>query len=250
MNVKSMTAEIKAVSESDHSAEFTAYASVFGNIDSYNDVVRKGAFAESLQAWEEKGAPIPLLWGHNMIDPDYNIGLVKSAEEDDHGLKVVCTIDTESPKGAHVHRLLKQGRVREMSFAFSPNSVEDGEIDGQKVRYLNSVELHEVSVVPLGANPETEILAVKSPTVIPEALMERLVAVLEDIAGESTPPDDEESSAENPDPAAEGGAGSSATDSNESGEDDTTDPEEEDDEDKPKADLARLETMFRAIGRD
>ena len=128
--------------------------------------------------------------------------------------------------------------------------MEDGEIDGQKVRYLNSVELHEVSVVPLGANPETEILAVKSPTVIPEALMERLVAVLEDIAGESTPPDDEESSAENPDPAAEGGAGSSATDSNESGEDDTTDPEEEDDEDKPKADLARLETMFRAIGRD
>ncbi|MFS0228173.1 HK97 family phage prohead protease, partial [Corynebacterium striatum] len=154
MTVKSVIAEVKALGDGEK-AEFEAYASVFGNRDSYGDVVQKGAFAASLKAWDEKGAPIPLLWGHNMADPDFNIGMVTSAEEDEHGLKVVCELDTDSPKGAQVHRLLKQGRVREMSFAFAATSSEYGELDGKSVRFLKEVDLFEVSVVPLGANPET-----------------------------------------------------------------------------------------------
>lgn len=180
MTVKSVIAEVKALGDGEK-AEFEAYASVFGNRDSYGDVVQKGAFAASLKAWDEKGAPIPLLWGHNMADPDFNIGMVTSAEEDEHGLKVVCELDTDSPKGAQVHRLLKQGRVREMSFAFAATSSEYGELDGKSVRFLKEVDLFEVSVVPLGANPETEVLAVKSPTVnltLPETLAERFLEVL------------------------------------------------------------------------
>ncbi|GAA4479028.1 hypothetical protein GCM10023094_23530 [Rhodococcus olei] len=75
--------------------EFTAYASVFGNKDSYGDVVMPGAFAKDLARWSEKGYPIPLLFGHNMSDPDYNIGEIMSAEEDE-GLKVHARLDLQA----------------------------------------------------------------------------------------------------------------------------------------------------------
>lgn len=261
MTVKSVIAEVKALGDGEK-AEFEAYASVFGNRDSYGDVVQKGAFAASLKAWSEKGAPIPLLWGHNMADPDFNIGMVTSAEEDDHGLKVVCELDTDSPKGAQVHRLLKQGRVREMSFAFAATSSEYGELDGKNVRFLKEVDLFEVSVVPLGANPETEVLAVKSPTVnltLPETLAERFLEVLggkslggppgtdeEDDDDEDTPDSEDESSDE-------GDSSSEVTDSggeDDPGEDAGESDEDDEDEEGRKADLARFETMFRAVGRD
>lgn len=148
--------------EDSAAAEFTAYASVFNNTDSYGDVVQPGAFAKSLSIWEERGAPIPLLWGHNMDDPDYNIGHVLEASEDDHGLKVRCALDLKSPKGQSVHRLLKSGRVREMSFAFSATDTEYGRHEGDPVRFVKSVDLYEVSVVPLGANPKTSILSVRA----------------------------------------------------------------------------------------
>lgn len=261
MTVKSVIAEVKALGDGEK-AEFEAYASVFGNRDSYGDVVQKGAFAASLKAWAEKGAPIPLLWGHNMADPDFNIGMVTSAEEDEHGLKVVCELDTDSPKGAQVHRLLKQGRVREMSFAFAATSSEYGELDGKSVRFLKEVDLFEVSVVPLGANPETEVLAVKSPTVnltLPETLAERFLEVLggkslggppgtdeEDDDDEDTPDSEDESSDE-------GDSSSEVTDSggeDEPGEDAGESDEDDEDEEDQKADLDRFETMFRAVGRD
>ncbi|OHO60904.1 HK97 family phage prohead protease [Corynebacterium sp. HMSC036D02] len=261
MTVKSVIAEVKALGDGEK-AEFEAYASVFGNRDSYGDVVQKGAFAASLKAWDEKGAPIPLLWGHNMADPDFNIGMVTSAEEDEHGLKVVCELDTDSPKGAQVHRLLKQGRVREMSFAFAATSSEYGELDGKSVRFLKEVDLFEVSVVPLGANPETEVLAVKSPTVnltLPETLAERFLEVL---GGKSLggPPgtdeedDDDEDTPDSEDGSSDEGVSSSGvTDSggeDEPGEDAGESDEDDEGEESRKADLDRFETMFRAVGRD
>lgn len=171
INVK---AAFKAGADADLAdGEFIAYASVFGNRDSYGEVVEKGAFADSLAEWAKGDNPIPLLWGHNFADPDYNLGYVKEAVEDDRGLKVHAALDMESPKSAQVYRLLKSGRVAQMSFAFDvekesfvePVSEDNG--DGTKTVTpgywsLEKLKLHEVSVVPLGANQETEVLAVKS----------------------------------------------------------------------------------------
>lgn len=152
--------------------EFIAYASVFGNKDSYGDIVEPGAFTDTLAEWSAKDAPIPALWGHNMSDPDYNIGHVVSAEEDEKGLKVRIKIDLENPlpgsKAPQVYRLLKGKRVEQMSFAYD---VLDGgyaeradAAGGEKESYyaLRKLHLYEVSVVPIGANQETEILGVKS----------------------------------------------------------------------------------------
>lgn len=147
--------------------EFTAYASVFGNKDSYGDIVLPGAFGETLAEWKDSGNVLPLLFGHNMQDPDFNIGGVLEAKEDDHGLFVKSALDLDNPKAAQVYRLLKGRRLSQMSFAY--DVLEGGEAqrereDGTKEFFyeLRKLKLYEVSVVPIGANQETEILAVKA----------------------------------------------------------------------------------------
>jgi len=163
MLTKNATVQLKAGPE-DGLAEgqFVAYASVFGNIDSYGDIVVKGAFANDLARWEKSGNAIPLLFGHNMADPDFNIGHIVSAEEDEVGLKVTAQLDLESPKAKQVYRMLKGRRIDQMSFAYD---VIDGAAmksdDGEDVYEIRDLKLYEVSVVTVGANSETEVLAVK-----------------------------------------------------------------------------------------
>lgn len=147
--------------------QFSAYASVFGNKDSYGDIVIKGAFADSLAEWDASGNPIPLLFGHQMSDPDFNLGHVVKAVEDDHGLLVTAQLDLENPKAMQTYRMLKGRRVNQMSFAYDVlegGSAERTNEDGTKEEFyeLRKLHVYEVSVVTIGANQETEVLAVKS----------------------------------------------------------------------------------------
>jgi HK97 family phage prohead protease len=146
--------------------QFTAYASVFGNVDSYGDIVTKGAFANDLARWEKSGNAIPVLFAHQMADPDYNIGHVIKAEEDNVGLKVTAQLDLENPKAKQVYRMLKGRRINQMSFAYDVVDGSTEKVDGQDVYEIRDMKLYEVSVVTVGANQETEILSVKQlPTV-------------------------------------------------------------------------------------
>lgn len=144
--------------------QFTAYASVFNNIDSVGDVVLPGAFEGDLARWEKSGNPIPLYFGHNMSDPDYNLGHVVQAEEDAAGLKVHAQLDLENAKAVQVYRMLKGRRITNMSFAYE--EIESGPAvrDEKDVWELRALKVYEVSIVPVGANEETEILAVKQAT--------------------------------------------------------------------------------------
>ena len=168
MRLKDCAVRVKAGPDDDLAeGEFTAYASVFGNKDSYGDIVLPGAFEETLAEWKDSGNVIPLLFGHNMADPDFNIGGVKSAVEDDHGLLITAQLDLDNPKAVQTYRLLKGRRLSQMSFAY--DVVEGGEIEKQRedgskdwAYELRKLKLYEVSTVPIGANQETEILAVKA----------------------------------------------------------------------------------------
>ena len=151
--------------------QFTAYASVFGVKDEVGDVVFPGAFAKSLARWGESGYPIPLLFGHQMDDPDMNIGHVADALEDDHGLLVTGALDLANPKSTQVYRMIKGRRINQMSYAYDiiEGGIEvrpkadagDGEPEGEEFYALREIKLYEISVVTIGANQETEILAVK-----------------------------------------------------------------------------------------
>ena len=144
--------------------EFVGYASTWTRTpDSYGDVVAKGAFADTLKAWESKGTPIPCLWGHRMDEPECFLGAVIEAEEDDHGLRVRVALDLDNPKASRVYQLLKSRLVAQMSFAFDIREDRTVEVDdGVKARELVRVDLYEVSVVPIGANQDTSIEDVKS----------------------------------------------------------------------------------------
>ena len=151
--------------------EFLAYASVFGNIDSYGDIVVKGAFANDLLRWKESGNNIPVLFAHNMADPDLNIGHVVEAIEDDNGLLVRCQLDLESPKAKQVYRMIKGRRIDQMSFAYDVIDGAPAQKDGEDVYEIRDLKLYEVSVVTVGANSETEILAVKQMPVVADRLL-------------------------------------------------------------------------------
>lgn len=169
---------------------FTGYASTFDREpDSYGDVIAKGAFEKTLARFKEKGRRIPLLFGHNMDDPDYNLGYVE-AEEDERGLKVTGHIFMDTPKGQTVYQLLKRGQVDRMSFAFDVLDQGPVTLDGGvKVNELREVELFECSIVTVPANPHAEITDVKAadqegaeePEDMPEGASDRLGEIAREI---------------------------------------------------------------------
>lgn len=142
--------------------EFEGFCSVFGNKDSYGDIVQPGAFTQSLEEWDAKGDPIPLLWGHDLEDPFSNIGVISKAEEVEsgpkRGLKVRGMFDLDNPKAQQVYKLAKGRRTTGMSFAYAVREAEQKD-DGN---HLKNLHIFEVSIVPIGANPEAGVLAVKA----------------------------------------------------------------------------------------
>lgn len=146
--------------------QFKAIVSVFDNVDSFGDVIRKGAFAKSLQDWSAKGDEIPVIWSHDWADPFSHLGTVQKAVETDRGLEITGYISpedrAENPKAAQVYRLLKSRRVTQFSFAFD---IEDGGYetkDGKEFFELRQLKIHEVGPCLLGVNQETELLAAKA----------------------------------------------------------------------------------------
>lgn len=166
MLTKSCPASIKAAGTDDglQEGQFRALVSVFGNKDSYGDVVQPGAFADTLAEWKAKGDPIPVYWSHQMSDPDMNIGWVLEAKETSEGLEVLAQLDLEdgaSPKAKQAYRLLKGRRVTQFSFAYSV--AEGAFVDTEDDWYyeLRKLDLYEVGPTPIGANDQTELLGVK-----------------------------------------------------------------------------------------
>lgn len=159
MRFKDFTA--KATDDSDNGG-FVGYAATFDREpDAYGDVIAKGAFADTLKAWADSGRPVPVLYGHNMEDPDYNIGTAELVE-DERGLKATATFDG-SPKAQRVRELLAEGRLSKMSFAYDVLDEAPVELeDGTNANELRKLDLFEVSVVLVPANGHAEIIESKA----------------------------------------------------------------------------------------
>lgn len=151
------------VKEAPEGAGIVAYASTFDRIpDAYGDVVAKGAFAGSIQRIKDSGVNLPLLYGHVMDDPANIIGTVTSLEEDDHGLLIKADFDMENPMAQQVHRAVLAKAITKLSFAFTVLDAADVKLeDGTKVRELRELEIYEVSLVVVPANPRAQVVAAK-----------------------------------------------------------------------------------------
>lgn len=177
MLIKSCPVLLKAVGD-EQEGVFEAIVSVFGNKDSYGDVIIPGAFAESLAEWSAKGDPIPVYWSHRMDDPDYNIGHVLEGKEllpgdtalperlrDLGGLwvKVQLDLDEDAKKSRQVYRLLKGRRVTQFSFAYDVLDAAWAKSEDLGEYFeLRKLHIYEVGPTPIGANQETDLLAVKT----------------------------------------------------------------------------------------
>ena len=148
--------EIKSVSDE---GTFSGYGSVFGVVDSYRDVVIKGAFARTLDAWKAKGGMPALLWQHRWDEP---IGVWSKMVEDDHGLYVEGQLALKTQRGAEAHELLKLKAIRGLSIGFNIGA--DGfEYDKTTDAYLlKQVDLWETSLVTFPANEEATVEEVKT----------------------------------------------------------------------------------------
>ena len=145
--------------------QFMVYPSTFiREPDSYGDIVKAGAFAETLAEWQESGRKMPGLYGHRMDDPDFFVASADEMGEDEHGWWVKGTFDMDSPKAERVYKLVKSGRVAQMSFAY--DVLDEGTVeleDGRKANELRKLKVFEFSFVPVGANQDTSVVAVKTP---------------------------------------------------------------------------------------
>ena len=154
MRHQNMNLEIKAV-ESDGS--FSGYGSVFDNIDSYGEIVRAGAFEQSLQSWRAKGRLPPMLWNHNSDEP---IGVYTKMAEDARGLYVEGRLLIDDvPRAKATHALIKQKGIGGMSIGYRLKKYErDTDTDTTD---LLEIDLWEVSLVTFPANEAATFSNVK-----------------------------------------------------------------------------------------
>lgn len=147
--------EVKAVEED---GTFEGFGSIFGNVDSYKEIVAPGAFAESLAGWKAAGRLPPVLWQHRSGEP---IGPYLSMEEQAVGLHVkgqLLVNDVQRAKEARA--LMKAKAVNGLSIGFVTREDSYDRVSG--IRTLKKVDLWEVSVVTFPANPAAQISSVKS----------------------------------------------------------------------------------------
>lgn len=152
---KDFAFEIKATK---NGAEFEGYGSVFGNVDSYNEIVAQGAFAESIKEIGTSGRPLPVLWNHNSDEP---IGKYLDLVEDDKGLKVRGELLTSSVNRAkEIAAMIEAGIISGLSIGYY---VKGYQIDEEtRVWTLTKLKLREISVVTFPANDEARIETVKA----------------------------------------------------------------------------------------
>ena len=107
IRIKSATLDI-----ADEGGIVEGYAATFDREpDSYGDVIAPGAFAETVESWNAKtaqGIYVPLLYGHNTSDPEYNIGRITEIREDERGLWVHGELDAENEKAQYVRKLARE----------------------------------------------------------------------------------------------------------------------------------------------
>ena len=98
-----------------------------------------------------------MFWQHN---PREVIGRWLGAKEDDTGLLMNGKLNMEVQRGREAHALLKAGDIDGLSIGYSIRKYESDEETG--IWYLKELDLHEVSIVSIGANESATVSSVKA----------------------------------------------------------------------------------------
>lgn len=169
---RTLPLELKDLNE--ELGEFTAYGSVFGVVDSYGDVIERGAYKKTLKAWKAKKRLPAMLWQHQS---DMPVGVYTDMQEDEYGLRITGKLALETNAGRDAWTLLKMGAISGFSigFALPPSSwyVQDD------LRHIKEIDLWEVSIVTFPACEQAQLTQIKEGIAVSEENMKDLVFALQ-----------------------------------------------------------------------
>lgn len=146
---------IKLVNEEEGIIE--AYVSMFGNVDSYGDIVEKGAFAEAVKRFNQDQRYPKGVWAH-----DWSMPIAKTLEmrEDDRGLYIKAQFVLTVQKAKEAWDLIKAGVMTDFSFGYTVDEYTYDMKEG--IRHLTKLSIFEWSPVLVGANPMATLISAKS----------------------------------------------------------------------------------------
>lgn len=116
------------------------YGAVFGNVDTYGDIILRGAFGNTMGKRKVK-----MLWQHN---PDQPIGVWDEMREDDRGLWMKGRILSEVEKGKEAIALMSAGAIEGLSIGYK--TVDAEYTNGNRI--IKEIDLWETSIVTFPAN--------------------------------------------------------------------------------------------------
>ena len=152
-------ADVGAVNAEDNGI-FAGYASVFGGIDSDNDSIMKGAFADVVTAVTDGEQRMPLmLYGHYQGDV---VGKWLKMEEDEIGLWVEGEFTPNHTLANDTYASLRHGAIDGMSIGFmmQDDGYEQLENGGRRITKIS--KLPEISIVGFPADDSARVAQVKS----------------------------------------------------------------------------------------
>lgn len=158
---KSFQFDTKDTAFNSENRTISGYGSIFGNKDKADDILIKGCFAKSIQ---DRGPDslandkIIFLYMHDMKEP---IGRITVLKEDDRGLYFEAVID-DVDRGNQTLKQLESGTLNQFSIGFRYVWEKCEWDESGEAFIVKEVVLYEISVVSIGANPETEYLGLKT----------------------------------------------------------------------------------------
>ena len=137
---------------------FSGYGSVFGNVDSYDDVIMAGAYSEVLK----KDQAVPVYVNHGWLDGKLPVGSWSGLKEDDRGLFGDASLVMKMPSAIDAYWGIKSGLVSGLSVAIVPDP-EYTEYRADGIRIIHKIKmLKEISIVNEPANAEARVFSVKA----------------------------------------------------------------------------------------
>ena len=150
--------EIKSGSEDGKTLHIKAYACVFGNVDSWGDIIEPGACDKFLSG--EEAAHIKLCYQHDFHEV---IGVITDKGVDAIGMWIEADI-LDTTTGMDVQKLIKAGAISEFSIGYYADKYHYEKREGYdyELRILEEITIVEVSPVTRAANPKAILLDAKS----------------------------------------------------------------------------------------
>lgn len=158
--------ELKFLGAGDEDGTIEGYASIFGEVDSGNDRVRKGAFLKSLKG--RATSRIPMFFGH--AHSSVPIGVWTEIKEDAKGLKVKGKLLlTNSAEARQVRDVLLAKGEMGISIGYrtidrkyiSPDGKEHADWVSGAVRELRELDLREISLTAMPMLDPARVTGVK-----------------------------------------------------------------------------------------